>query len=622
MNKYYQTLGLEEGASKEEIQAAYERLSRELNPSNNDNLEFFVEEFKLLQEAYKALTGEEPDIETASDTEKVDDVSDLFQDSNSIISILKKFRESGEAEKLEIIKSLEAFKSGNETYHQALAILYKKGDIKRIKGFEENENSPNLNIDNEVSHLIEDEKPITPPSLKPSKNTGKILLGALVFTILLFGITYIIFLIKVNTFKDEIPGITDESEYNQNLSRKIWETKFFENHPEIVNKHLTDGTNKGFVFNESERKFTKDSIINFFIYSKNIPLELYKPDFFQCVYYNAVNSDAYWNHYTVEQGKTKVNGEVLPPYLEMLERTKQNHRVSDEEFEDLIQMVGGLKSFQKEKPSSIDNKCKKCLENYQTTFETNTLAIIDFYNFTDEYLALKNKIDKQNASYLRKYDKAYRTLTTGMRKSVREKLNLKLKKKPVSVKKSISNVYSGLKEGLGNISYSIDQYQDNLTELKDYVNETYASYYSTNSLNTGATPYKYCYGRNPSYCSSYGYSECSFIDIKAPYNSDVVVIIKKYNRAYAHAYIKAGGYYKFKLGNGSFQTFFYYGKGWNPNKYIKDGSCGKITGGFVKNESLDKSDVIRLNNSSMSFTLYPVKNGNFKPKASNKNEAF
>ena len=60
MKEYFETLNLKEGASQEEIQIAYERLSNELNPENNDNLEFFVEEFTLLQEAYKALTGKEP----------------------------------------------------------------------------------------------------------------------------------------------------------------------------------------------------------------------------------------------------------------------------------------------------------------------------------------------------------------------------------------------------------------------------------------------------------------------------------------------------------------------------------------------------------------------------------
>ena len=141
-------------------------------------------------------------------------------------------------------------------------------------------------------------------------------------------------------------------------------------------------------------------------------------------------------------------------------------------------------------------------------------------------------------------------------------------------------------------------------------------------MSTGAQPYSYCYGRNP-YCSiPNGYAECSFINVQASSSSDVVVVIKKNNKVFSHAYIKAGGSYKFKIGNGSFQTFFYYGKGWNPNKYIKKSECGEIIGGFVTNESLDKSDKISLFHSSMSYTLYNVENGNFSPKPSNKNEAF
>ena len=57
MKKYYYILGLNEGSSQEEIQEAYERLSKELNPANNDNQEFFVKEFKKVQESYKALSN-------------------------------------------------------------------------------------------------------------------------------------------------------------------------------------------------------------------------------------------------------------------------------------------------------------------------------------------------------------------------------------------------------------------------------------------------------------------------------------------------------------------------------------------------------------------------------------
>lgn len=55
MKHHFETLGLQEGASQQAIQEAYDRLSRELDPKNNDNQEFFKEEYKKVQEAYEAL---------------------------------------------------------------------------------------------------------------------------------------------------------------------------------------------------------------------------------------------------------------------------------------------------------------------------------------------------------------------------------------------------------------------------------------------------------------------------------------------------------------------------------------------------------------------------------------
>ena len=55
MKNHYQTLGLEEGASQEAIQEAYDRLYKELDPEKNKNQDFFIEEFEKIQEAYKML---------------------------------------------------------------------------------------------------------------------------------------------------------------------------------------------------------------------------------------------------------------------------------------------------------------------------------------------------------------------------------------------------------------------------------------------------------------------------------------------------------------------------------------------------------------------------------------
>jgi len=614
MKEYFETLNLKEGASQEEIQIAYERLSNELNPENNDNQEFFVEEFALLQEAYKALTGKEPEEQKEADI-NTSDVSDVFEDSDSLVSILKKFRASEDAKKLEIIKSLEAFKSNNETYQQALSMLYKKEDIKHLESAAENTKSTNLKVPKDP--LSSQNTNDTTPKKKKysSKKSNKTLLLILAFGILFFGAPYIYFLTKVSTFKNEIPRLVDQSEYNQNSSRKIWEAKFLENHPEIVAKHLSVGAkDKGFNFKESDRKYTKDSLINFFIYSKTIPVVLYTPDFFQCVYYNAVNSDNFWNHYIVGLGKGKRNGKPLPPYLEMLKKTKEKHRVSDKEFEEFIQMVGGLKAFQQEKPSSIDDKCKKCIENYQTAFETNTVAIVDFYAFVDQYLGAKKRIGKYNRGILEKYNSKYKIQTAGMNSSMRSKLKEKIKEKPLLTSNEVTEVFSGFKEGLGDISYSFNESEEDLTPLKGYVNEIYASYYASNSLYNGATPYKYCYG-----ASNNGYP--SKVNIKSG-NSDVIVTIKKQGKVYRHAYIKAYSNYTFKVADGSYNVYFYYGKGWNPKKFMKNTNCGRLVGGFVSNVSVDKDMYLSLNNQYMTYTLTSVKNGNFSPKTSSINEAF
>jgi len=57
MKHHFKTLGLQEGATHEEVQEAYDRLSKELNPVNNDSQEFFKEEYKKVQEAYEALSN-------------------------------------------------------------------------------------------------------------------------------------------------------------------------------------------------------------------------------------------------------------------------------------------------------------------------------------------------------------------------------------------------------------------------------------------------------------------------------------------------------------------------------------------------------------------------------------
>ena len=85
MNKYYKILGLEDGASKEEIQQAYEKLSTDLDPSKNDNLDFFVEEYKKVQEAFKKLNLYHKSIEKIT-VEKLEEDKEIESNKSDDLS--------------------------------------------------------------------------------------------------------------------------------------------------------------------------------------------------------------------------------------------------------------------------------------------------------------------------------------------------------------------------------------------------------------------------------------------------------------------------------------------------------------------------------------------------------
>ncbi|MCD9854570.1 hypothetical protein LUD75_07620 [Epilithonimonas sp. JDS] len=138
--------------------------------------------------------------------------------------------------------------------------------------------------------------------------------------------------------------------------------------------------------------------------------------------------------------------------------------------------------------------------------------------------------------------------------------------------------------------------------------------YGNNSLETGATPYSKYYGDN-SDCEDRG---CSKINVTAS-NSDVLVTIKKNDEVVRHAYIQAGDSYTFSFPNGTYQAFFYYGKGWNPNKVMKN---GELEGGFVSNEEVGKDDPQSLFNNILEYELVLQQNGNFSTRPSNIEEAL
>ena len=142
--------------------------------------------------------------------------------------------------------------------------------------------------------------------------------------------------------------------------------------------------------------------------------------------------------------------------------------------------------------------------------------------------------------------------------------------------------------------------------------------YINNDLRTGSTPYRSCYGRNSTCNSSY----CSEVSVRASNSSDVIVTLKQGGEVVRHAYIKRGQKYTFSVPNGTYQPFFYYGRGWNPEKTMPSSSCSNMKGGFISSEDVGKDDPQTLSNHILSYELVEQVNGNFPTRPSNKNEAF
>lgn len=160
-----------------------------------------------------------------------------------------------------------------------------------------------------------------------------------------------------------------------------------------------------------------------------------------------------------------------------------------------------------------------------------------------------------------------------------------------------------------------ERIQAKLELEKQREEENLYNQYINNSLSTGSLPYLSYYGSNSS-CNDYG---CSQIKVKTPANSDVLVTIKKNGEVVRHAYIKAMDSYTFSFPNGKYQAFFYYGKGWNPSKLMKNGT---LKGGFIEDEHFGKDEAQYLENNILEYELILQQNGNFSTKPSNPEEAL
>lgn len=123
--------------------------------------------------------------------------------------------------------------------------------------------------------------------------------------------------------------------------------------------------------------------------------------------------------------------------------------------------------------------------------------------------------------------------------------------------------------------------------------------YIDNQLETGDQPYSTEYGT--------GWTGDNYLDFKTSGACDYIIIVRTVNnnKVINHVYIRGGESARLYLPDGSYNIYFYSGKGWNPDK-----QKGNVVGGFVSNESTQKDEDVSLYNRYGEYTLYPVQHGN------------
>lgn len=150
----------------------------------------------------------------------------------------------------------------------------------------------------------------------------------------------------------------------------------------------------------------------------------------------------------------------------------------------------------------------------------------------------------------------------------------------------------------------VSQAQDSLSLYQEYME---------NSLPTGSVPYIDVYKKNLEQGNAR-------INIIAPSRNDIVVIIQSedYNGlVVAHTYIRAKDEYTFTLPDGTYQTLFYSGKGWNPRKKI-----GQCVGGFVKGELFKRGGIRTLENECKTYDFSPFSRTDHLYEKCNREEIF
>ena len=396
---------------------------------------------------------------------------------------------------------------------------------------------------------------------------------------LTFAVPYVLFLYKYYNLKKTI---------HERENRE--EAAFYE-----LKRQLEGNQNLQYSFDdyfslEASAHYTKQRV-SYFIYWDDLRERHLRPEYLYCL-----------------QAKVKSANSKAKAEADLEKELKQLEYKHGDLVRQWLRKIGKNEFF------TIKNVrgCTEYFEPYQE-YSFDPIATEDFDNFLNELKARERSAAKVSSENQRVYEEVIERTRASLNDKERRIFDEEIKRVPALVDEYTNFRFDGKHL---DFPYHIPFKAFDRKRLEDALIDVYNERYSDYSLKTGDMPYGYCYGKQN--------NGNRFVRVEAGHRDVLVTIKNRQQRVVRHVYIQAYDRYTLRLTPGKYQVFFYYGKGWNPMRFMKPTYCGDLLGGFLAQEYVQKDDEwIDLDQyDSFSYMLRSTNGGNFQPSGSDKNEAF
>jgi hypothetical protein len=406
----------------------------------------------------------------------------------------------------------------------------------------------------------------------------------IVLLISLVGLSYGYHIYKVSSEKKEM-----ETSYEKQL------TNFQKQKKQILSLlHKSDieaGNFFNYNFDLNDAKSFSDTTISFFVFSDKIKYNLIDFKYLKCLELKSKSESINLKNQRIFNEKLasmfKKHGEIANEWVDKLDKSKFFH-------------------------IELKNQCKPYFSN-NNIYKIKENCFLEYDKFLVEFKKIKNSVNSSNNESSNRAKNKINQLKNGLSPNTLSMLDEKINEQ--NILKQTEKQFSYNWKGEGLVKFSLTTNEIDNQYIDETMDDIYTFQYRDNSLSNGSMPYSYCYGS-----SNNGNSG---VKVTAG-PSDVLVLIKNMNeRVIRHAYVKSYRTFSLNVPNGSYNVYFYYGTGWNPKRFMKDTDCGRLTGGFISDETVTKDpSTLTLFNQIMQYTLQQQVDGNFSTSGSSKYEAF